>query len=137
MRPRISFVTIAVDDLARANRFYVDGLGFPPHPASHARATFIQMEGTTWFTLVERELLAEWSGVTSVGGGFGGIVLSHNVATAAEVDEVVDLAVRSGGTVHIPPADRPVGRIGYIRDPDGYLWEIAHTPAWTRHVLGE
>lgn len=137
MRPRISFVTIAVDDIARSRRFYVDGLGFPAGPGSHDRAVFLQLEGTTWLSVVDRELLGEWAATPTEGTGFPGFVLSHNVATPKEVDEVLDLAIASGGTLHVSATDQPVGRIGYFRDPDGYLWEVAHTPAWTDYVLND
>src|SRR5690606_18294005 len=102
MRPRISFVTIAVDDIERSRRFYVDGLGFPAGPGSRDRAVFLQLEGTTWLSLVERELLGQWSHSPTIGSGFPGFVLSHNVATPEEVAEVLDLAVASGGTLHVP-----------------------------------
>jgi catechol 2,3-dioxygenase-like lactoylglutathione lyase family enzyme len=129
MRPRISVVTLGVADLARSRAFYCDGLGFEARPESSERAVFLQLE-TTWLSLFPRERLAQLAGVPAGGSGFSGVVLSHNVATAAEVDAVMALATAAGATVTAPAEDGRAGRIAYFADPDGYLWEVAYTPAW-------
>ena len=129
MRQRISVVTLGVADLERSRRFYCDGLGFTARPESSERAVFIQLEWS-WLSLFPRERLAGLAGVSPEGSGFSGVVLSLNVATAAEVDEVIDLAVKAGGTVAVPPHDGQFGRIGYFADPDGFAWEVAYTPNW-------
>jgi uncharacterized protein len=49
MEPRISFITLGVTDLARATRFYADGLRWPGsnrHPACHSSSL-----GVTWLAL--------------------------------------------------------------------------------------
>src|SRR3546814_18680746 len=59
-------------------------------------------------------------------GGFGGIALSHNVRTRAEVDEVVAAWTRAGGAV--THAARDMARGGYcahVADPDGNIRDIA------------
>jgi catechol 2,3-dioxygenase-like lactoylglutathione lyase family enzyme len=80
-----------------------------------------------------REKLAADSGVDpGHAGGFGGIVLAHNVGSRAEVDEIVDAAERAGATVTRPASETFYG--GYaacFADPDGHLWEVAHNPGFT------
>jgi uncharacterized protein len=133
MQPKISVVTLSVADVARSRAFYVDGLGFTPRPESRAEAVFLELPGA-WLSLVERSLLSTWSAVGAPASGFGGIVLSHNVRTPEEVDAILALAIAAGGRLHVPATDKPVGRIGYFADPDGYLWEVACTPEWTEHL---
>jgi hypothetical protein len=129
MRPRISVISIGVSDLARSRTFYCDGLGFTPRPESSERAVFLELE-STWLSLFPRESLARLAHVPPEGSGFSGVVLSHNVAMAEEVDAVMALALAAGGTEAVPAEDHNVGRIAYFADPDGYLWEVAYTPRW-------
>jgi uncharacterized glyoxalase superfamily protein PhnB len=53
----------------------------------------------------------------------GAFSLGQLVGSRDEVDELLRRAEAAGATV-IPPADRPWGIYsGYLRDPDGHLWE--------------
>ncbi len=129
MRPKISVVSIGVADLERSRRFYEEGLGLKPRPESSERAVFFQLEGA-WLSLFPRERLAQLARVDPEGSGFQGVVISHNVASAEEVDAVLNQATAAGGTLAVPPEDGAFGRIGYFADLDGYLWEVAYTPKW-------
>jgi predicted lactoylglutathione lyase len=128
MRPRISVCNIGVGDLARSRRFY-EGLGFIARPESSERAVFFELEWS-WLSLFPRERLAQLCGQPAEGSGFPGFCFSHNVATAEEVDAVLDLATRLGGSVAVAAEDGSYGRIGYFADPDGFRWEVAYTPKW-------
>jgi predicted lactoylglutathione lyase len=129
VKQKISVISIGVDDLQRSRRFYEEGLGFTPRPESSERAVYFQLEWS-WLSLFTRERLAQLANVEPGGSGFPGFVISHNVATAAEVDDVLKLASDAGGTIPRPAEDGSFGRIGYFADPDGYLWEVAYTPKW-------
>lgn len=127
MKPRISMITLGVSDLARAVRFYEEGLGFP-RLESPPEVAFFTLNGT-WLGLYGRDALAEDAGIPSQGSGFSGIALSHNVDSDVEVDAVIDHAVAAGATL-IKPGQKVFwgGYSGYFADPDGYLWEVAHNP---------
>jgi catechol 2,3-dioxygenase-like lactoylglutathione lyase family enzyme len=129
MRRKISVISIGVADLERSRRFYETGLGLEARPESSERAVFFQLEGA-WLSLFPRERLAQLAHVDPEGAGFQGFVISHNVASADEVNVVLDQATGAGGTLAVAPEDGPFGRIGYFADPDGYLWEVAYTPKW-------
>lgn len=63
--------------------------------------------------------------------GFGGIALAHNVRSDAEVDTLLGVVERSGGTVTKPAAVNPIGFYsGAFTDPDGHAWEVAHNPGF-------
>ena len=128
MRPRISVCNLGVADLARSRRFY-EGLGFVARPESSERAVFFELEWS-WLSLFPRDRLAALCGMPPAGEGFPGFCFSHNVATAEEVDAVLDLAARLGGTIATPAENGSYGRIGYFADPDGFRWEVAFTPKW-------
>lgn len=79
MQQRVSFITLAVSDLARSRSFYVDGLGWEPIFAG---------DDVLMFPVGERLILSLWSveGFTAEIGeapasGVAPITLAHNLAT--------------------------------------------------------
>jgi len=128
MRPRISVCNLGVSDLARARSFY-EGMGFVARPESSERAVFFELEWS-WLSLFPRDRLADLCGTMPEGGGFPGFCFSHNVTSAEEVDAILELARRLGGSVAVPAESGTYGRIGYFADPDGFRWEVAFTPKW-------
>jgi hypothetical protein len=131
MKAKISIITLAVDDLARAKQFYVEGLGLPIHgddKEEQENIVFLELEGT-WLSLYPREKLAEDVGIDATRTGFSGVTLAHNVSTEREVEEVLERAKNAGATI-VKPGQSVFwgGYSGYFTDPDGHLWEVAHNP---------
>ena len=78
-----------------------------------------------------REELAADSTVED-GGGWGGVTVAHNVASAAEVDAVLEEAAAAGGTIGRAGAPTSWGGYsGIFIDPEGHPWEVAHNPYWS------
>lgn len=130
MRPKISLITLGVADVERSLKFYHEGLGFPVHNYKSGDDMVMFSMEWSWLGLYPRDKLAEDAGTkTTRGGGFDGITLAHNVKTKAEVDSVVDTALRAGARLVKKPKDTFWGGYsGYFADPDGHLWEVAFNP---------
>ena len=127
MKPRISMITLGVSDLDKSIKFYKEGLGFPRMESSPEIA-FFTLNGS-WLSLYIRESLAEDATVSPEGSGFNGFTLSHNVASETEVDQIIENSVSVGAIlVKTPQKVFGGGYSGYFKDPDGYLWEVAHNP---------
>lgn len=127
MDPRISVVTLGVQDAARARRFY-EALGWSGE-SPDGEVVFFQAGGIV-FALWSREKLAEDSEVTDA-GGWGGVTLAHNVGSPEEVDAVLAQAEAAGGTIARPGGTALWGGYtGIFIDPDGHPWEVAHNPHW-------
>jgi catechol 2,3-dioxygenase-like lactoylglutathione lyase family enzyme len=127
MQQRISLVTLGVADTARARAFY-EALGWSGE-SPDGDVVFFQAGGLV-VALWGRDELAEDSTVAD-GGGWGGITLAHNVASPAQVDEVLAEAAAAGATIGRPGAPTPWGGYsGVFVDPDGHPWEVAHNPGW-------
>lgn len=134
MEQRISLITLGVQDLARARRFYED-LGWITGAAPEDDVVFFQAGGMI-AALWGRDQLAEDSGVTD-NGGWGGVTVAHNVSSPDEVDAVIDEAERAGATIARPGAETFWGGYsGVFIDPDGHPWEVAHNPGWTLEADG-
>ncbi len=127
MKPRISMITLGVTDMEKSVKFYNKGLGFPKMD-SPPEVAFFTLNGS-WLGLYSRDALADDAMVPSEGSGFGGFALAHNVASEAEVDQVIEQALSAGATLS-RKAQKTFwgGYSGYFKDPDGHLWEVAHNP---------
>jgi len=128
MEPRLNIVTLGVEDIRKAIRFYKDGLGWPLSSVSRGNyAIFIISTGTA-LALYPRHLLAADACVKDP-GGFGGITLAQNVSSKTEVDTALSQAVKAGGTLLKAACDADWGGYsGYFADPDGHPWEVAWNP---------
>ena len=127
MKPRISMITLGVNDLPRSVVFYQQGLGLP-RMDSPPEVAFFTLNGT-WLGLYGREALAKDASVSGESGGFAGFSLAHNVGSEQEVDQVMAQAALAGAVITKPAQKTDWGGYaGYFADPDGYLWEVAHNP---------
>ena len=135
MEPRISLITLGVENLARARAFY-EALGWRSSAGEGDEVVFFQAGGMI-LGLWSRNSLAEDS-VLPDNGGFGGITLAHNVASPAEVDRVISEARSAGARIAREPAETFWGGYsGLFHDLDGHPWEVAHNPGWTLAVDGQ
>lgn len=134
MKPRISMITLGVDDLERSLRFYRDGLGLSTSGIvgkefEHGAVAFFDLQAGLKLALWPRKSLAHDSGVPLSAPCRTELSLGHNVASRAEVDAVMEQAKRAGAVIVKPAQDTFWGGYaGYFQDPDGHLWEIAWNP---------
>ena len=124
---RLTMVTLGVADVARSSAFY-EALGWRRSSASQDAITFFSMQGSV-LGIFGRDDLAEDARVDPAGSGFRGVTLALNCADRAEVDAVHAAWIAAGAT-SVKPPEAVVwgGYSGYVADPDGHLWEIAHNP---------
>ncbi|TMC51482.1 MAG: VOC family protein [Chloroflexi bacterium] len=128
MEQRISLVTLGVDDLDRARRFY-EALGWGGQEVE--QTVFFQIGGIAFVLWGRDKLRADCGIPDGPVGTFDGVVLAHNVRSQAEVDDAVAAAERAGGTVTRAPGKTFYGGYaGFFTDPDGHAWEIAYNPAF-------
>ena len=127
MKPRMSMITLGVDDMSRAIAFYENGLGFPRHGQGDDVA-FFSLNGT-WLGLYGRQALAEDAQLAAAGTGFNSFAISHNVESEEAVAAVIQQALDAGAELVKQPQKVSWGGFsGYFKDPDGHLWEVAHNP---------
>lgn len=129
MDPRVSFITLAVADLAATRRFYVEGLGWQP---------VLEQDGEVlMFEVAEKVVLSLWAetgfeqevGPVRRGSGLAPITLAHNLPTRDQVDAVLAEARAAGASEVTAAVEREWGGYtGYFADPDGFRWEVAWNP---------
>ncbi len=134
MEPRLTILTITVDDLARSLAFYRDGLGLPTNGIvgqefEHGAVAFFDLAGGVKLAIWPRESLAHDTGLAKVPRSSTELSIGHNVRSEREVDEIMAQAERAGATI-VKRAGKTFwgGYSDYFADPDGHLWEIAYSP---------
>ncbi len=128
MDQRISFITLAVADLARTRAFYVDGLGWTPELEVPGEVLMIRAGDKLVLSLWSEQGFEAEVGPIRRGDGMAPITLAHNVATEAEVDAILALATSLGAQTRSAERREWGGYSGYFADPDGFSWEIAFNP---------
>ena len=134
MKPRITLITIGVDDLEASLKFYRDGLGLPTKGIAgqqfeYGAVVFIDLQKGLRLALFPRRNIAHDAGLPVSDRSPTDFTLAHNVASEKEVDEVMAQA-RAAGARMTKPAEKTFwgGYAGLFQDPDGHLWEVAYNP---------
>jgi uncharacterized glyoxalase superfamily protein PhnB len=127
----VSLITLGVEDVPRAARFY-EALGFKRKmkAAPESEVAFFDA-GTLALSLYAVSGLAHDAGFTGETrpSAFRGVSLAWNCTSEAGVDAVMALALAAGATI-LTPAQRADwgGYHGHFADRDGHIWEVAHNP---------
>ncbi len=136
MKPRITLITLGVDDLERSLRFYRDGLGLKTEGIvgkqfEHGAVVFFDLQAGLKLALWPRKSLAHVAGLPVGNPSATELSVGHNVSSKTEVDSVVEQAKKAGAVIVKPAHDTFWGGYsGYFQDPDQHLWEVAWNPDW-------
>ena len=136
MKPRITLLTLGVDDLEKAVRFYCDGLGLSTEGIvgtefEHGAVAFFDLQAGLRLALWPRASLAHDTGLPVSARSATEFSIGHNVVSRAEVDAVMAQAQKAGAVIVKAAHDTFWGGYaGYFQDPDAHLWEVAWNPQW-------
>lgn len=134
MKPRISFLTLGVDNLERSLRFYRDGLGLSTpgivgQEFEHGAVVFFELQSGLTLALWPRASIAHDTRVPQTPPSPTEFTIGHNVNNKEDVDAVMQQAKEAGARIVKLAADTFWGGYGgYFQDPDGHVWEVAWNP---------
>ncbi|MGQ0670844.1 MAG: VOC family protein [Actinomycetota bacterium] len=135
MKPRITILTIGVDDLEASVGFYRDGLGLPTEGIvgtefEHGTVAFFELQPGMRLAAWPRRSIAHDTGIPQTPRSPTEFTIGHNVGSREAVDGVMRQAADAGATI-VKPAQETFwgGYAGYFQDPDDHLWEVAWNPA--------
>lgn len=134
MKPRITVITIGVDNLEKSVAFYRDGFGLPTQGIigaefEHGAVAFFDLQAGVRLAVWPRTSIAHDTGMPPGPSSATEFTLGHNVSSQEEVDTVMAQAQQAGAHI-VKPAQETFwgGYAGYFQDPDGHLWEIVWNP---------
>ena len=136
MKPRITVITLGVDDLERSVEFYRDGLGLPTEGIQgeefeHGAVAFFDLQFGLKLALWNRKDIAHEAKVVQTSPSPTECTIGHNVESKEEVNRIMELAKKAGAIITDPAHDAFWGGYsGHFQDPDGHLWEVVWNPAW-------
>ncbi|WP_100405603.1 VOC family protein [Bacillus solitudinis] len=136
MKPRISVLTLGVDDLERSLKFYQDGLGLPTQGIvgkefEHGAVAFFDLQAGLKLAIWNRQNIAHEAKVNQTATSPTEFTIGHNVGSKEEVDMVIEQAKKAGAVITDPAHDTFWGGYsGHFQDPDGHLWEVVWNPHW-------
>jgi uncharacterized protein len=134
MKPRVTVITLGVDDLEQSLAFYRDGLGLATKGIigkefEHGAVAFFDLQTGLKLAIWPRTSIAHDAGLPRSSGSPTDFTLGHNVASKEEVDAVMRQAMEAGAKI-VKPAHETFwgGYAGYFLDPDQHLWEVVWNP---------
>jgi catechol 2,3-dioxygenase-like lactoylglutathione lyase family enzyme len=134
VKPRITLLTLGVDDLEASLRFYRDGLGLPTEGIvgrefEYGAVAFFDLQGGLKLAIWPRSSIARDTGIPVRSASATDLTIGHNVNSKEEVDAVMEQAGRAGAKI-VKAAHETFwgGYAGYFQDPDDHLWEVAWNP---------
>lgn len=117
------------NDLAAAEHFYADVLGFPVVERWSERGEAV------WVMAGDRTRIGLWKPQLGLGGGRGGVHVHYAMGLPAEAYEAAVDRLRSHGHTVLDhdhaKYGRGRGRAAYVSDPGGHVVEL-----WTWDVAG-
>lgn len=134
MKPRITVLTLGVDDLEKSLAFYRDGLGLATEGIigkefEHGAVAFFNLQHGVMLALWPRESIAYDTSLPLQPPSSTELTLGHNVNSKDEVDAVMNQAKDAGARIVKAAGDTFWGGYsGYFQDPDGHLWEVVWNP---------
>ncbi|RPI35607.1 MAG: VOC family protein [Nitrospiraceae bacterium] len=134
MKPRITVITLGVDDLEKSLKFYRDGLGLPTQGIigkefEYGAVAFFNLRSGVKLALWPRKSIARDSNISLQPRSSTELTIGHNVNSKEEVDAVMKQAKEAGARIVKSAGDTFWGGYsGYFQDPDGHLWEIVWNP---------
>ena len=137
MKPRITVITLGVNDLDKALRFYRDGLGFSTagivgKEFEYGAVVFMDLQPGLRLALWPRKSISHDTGLPVGPPSATELTLGHNVSSKAEVDLIMKQAAAAGAVIVKPAHDTFWGGYsGYFQDPDGHVWEVVWNPQWS------
>ncbi|MBM7632404.1 VOC family protein [Geomicrobium sediminis] len=128
MKPRITIITLAVDDLEKSTAFYQNGLGFSAEGLVQGSDQVVfELENGITLVLNLRTELEEIDQRSADSERSSEVILSSIADRKEEVDETLRRVSEFGGTI-LPrqPKDYEWGYSGHFKDLDGHIWEIVY-----------
>jgi lactoylglutathione lyase len=120
----IAAITLFVEDLPAAKRFYSDVFRLPVHFEDDSSTVF--KFGDTLVNLLQTSEAPELVAPATVANPDAGVRFQFTLAVD-DVDATVEELKSRGVDLLNGPMDRPWGiRTASFRDPGGHIWEVAH-----------
>lgn len=122
MRPKINFITLAVENLEKSIAFYKNAFGLSVSDQNENLCLF-EMEDDFYLVLSQQD---EFAKQVNDFKGSSGFILSNSVTSKKEMEQVVSKAEKFGAK-RVKELNEEWGDSITIMDLDGHHWEFVYT----------
>lgn len=122
MRPKINFITLAVNDIRKSIAFYKNAFGLSVSDSNESLCLF-EMEDDFYLVLSKKD---DFSKQVENLNGSSGFILSNSVSSKKEMLQIVEKAEKFGAK-RIKELNEEWGDSITIADLDGHHWEFVYT----------
>jgi uncharacterized protein len=120
------FVNLPVKDLKKSVEFFTK-LGYTFNPQfTDENATCMIVSDTIFVMLLVQPFFQSFTKKPISDAKTSEVILALSANSKAEVDELVDKAIKAGASTPNPIQDQGWMYSGGFQDLDGHLWEIAY-----------
>lgn len=136
MKPRITVLTLGVENLEKAVSFYRDGLGFYTEGIigkefEYGSVAFFDLQQGLRLALWPKRSISNDTNLIIGEPSATNFTIGHNVSSKKQVDEIMIQAKNAGAKIVKQAQDTFYGGYaGYFQDLDQHLWEIVWNPAF-------
>lgn len=128
MNLSLDVLNLGVAEIASARTFYEAVVA--PGTTEQGQSVALDMHGTGQVTLSETEGLGQSAGDPPFSTGFRGYVVSYILTQPAEVEAILNAAVRAGATLLKPAKGGFFGGFSAsFQAPDGSVWKVEAEPS--------
>jgi len=104
MKPRITLLTLGVDDLEKSLEFYRDGLGLPTQGIvgrefEYGAVAFFDLQSGLKLAIWPRDSIAHDTNIPKTAHSPTEFTIGHNVSSKEEVDTVMEQARKAGAKI--------------------------------------
>lgn len=122
------FINLPVRDLAVTRKFW-SGLGFTFNEdfSDDKALCLILNDGLIYSMLITEELFSTFTNRPVADASATQVLIAIEVESKEKVDEIVQLALKTGGMRYRESADHGWMYYDSFCDPDGHQWEVLYT----------
>lgn len=126
-KPRMTFINLPVKDLQKTMNFF-SNIGFTFNPRfTDDQAACMVINDHTCAMLITEARFRQFTNKTIIDAKeHVEVLLALSADSREQVDEVVNIAIESGGSRASDPVDHGFMYQASFADPDGHVWEILY-----------
>jgi uncharacterized protein len=122
------FINLPVKDLQRSSDFFTQlGFSFNPQFTDEKAACMIISDEKIFAMLIREDYFSTFTKKQIADAGrTTEVLLALDVESRERVDELIEKAIKAGGSDYMEPQDHGWMYYRTFADPDGHLWEVMY-----------
>jgi predicted lactoylglutathione lyase len=128
MKVKSIYINLPIKDLTKTKKFWSNlGFTFNEQFSNDKALCLVLNEGTMYSMLITHEFFKTFTNRPIANGSTTQVLVAIEVDSKEKVDEIIQLALKNGGTRYKESMDHGWMYYDSFADPDGHQWEVMFT----------